>query len=123
MGALGSAWGRELVDRSCVSPLFSEDGEQHLVLTKGLLNLLHKQEEKRCDVLTWTGMKWFCSEILWCFVVYVLQLGGSRACGAVLLTEVSAEHCPSAVPFWRQRRSSLQWLHFHLVWKLNRLLK
>lgn len=42
VGVLGSARGRELVDRSCVSPLFSQDGEQHLVLTKGLLSLLHK---------------------------------------------------------------------------------
>lgn len=42
MGALGSAGGRELVDRSCVSPWLSEDSEQHLVPTKGLLSLLHK---------------------------------------------------------------------------------
>lgn len=58
LGALGSARGRELFVRNCVSPLLREDGEQHLVLTEGLINLLHKQKEgKRCDALTWTRMK------------------------------------------------------------------
>lgn len=116
VGALGSAWVGNLLTGT-VSPLLSEDGEQHLVLTKGLLNLLHKRKEgRRYDVLMWWRIKWFCSEILWRFLVFlVLQLGGSGACGAVLLTEVSAEHCLSAVSYWRWRRDSLQWVHFHPV--------
>lgn len=108
-----------------VSPLLSEDGEQHLlVVRKGLLSWLHKKKEgKRYNILMWTRIKWFFSEILWHFVVYVLQLGGSGAYGAVLLTEVLAERCSFAVPYWRWGRNSLQWVHFHPVWKLNRLLK